>query len=176
MAELFRQCLESAATYRQQRSSAARRLTVTLALVLGTRRVAMVLLTLVLVWIQPSPGTTALEEEEVSSFSEPPMIRRRSAWSRPIDEKIKQLQKIEASPVFPRLAVLDQERVQTNLNELTAFRAYREKLHAITDGFNGDLNSLKDDVEPKLGLIREKLDQLPVPASNTRNPGRKSRT
>ncbi len=99
VAELFRQCLESAAAYRERRTLASRRLLFTLG-VAGGVVVALVLLMLVLVLSQPSKEATALNDEvrRYIAANDRPAERFQN-----IDDKLEQLKHFKDSPDFARL-------------------------------------------------------------------------
>jgi len=159
VAELFRQCLESAAAYRERCSRATRQLAVAVLGILGVIAV-MVLLMLVLVLSQPSQEATALNDEvrRFLNANDKPADRLRDAG-----DKLKQLQKFKESSDFKRLPEDYQEQVNNQLKELTEYQQFAGKVREIGDTFSNDLNRVPDDAEDQLEVIKKKLEDWKVP-------------
>jgi hypothetical protein len=155
VAELFRQCLDSAVTFRQRQAQAARRLRLLLGGVLGLVA-AMALLTLYFLATRPDRQTTTLDNE-VRAF--------RSGNDRPAEllrdpeDRIKQLQRIESDPDFSGLPTELKEYVSRTLAELNAYRQYNKEFLARV-GDPRYAHSLE-----ALSEIEENIRKLPPPAS-----------
>jgi hypothetical protein len=157
VAELFRQCLDSAVTFRARRSKATRRLGLTLAGVLALAA-GMLLLALFFLATRPGNQATALETE-VRNF--------RSAHDRPGDllkepvaTRIEQLRKIRNSPDFLGLPDDLREYVDQRLRELDAYQAYVDRLNAAGNSF-AVLSSIHS--EEELARLRERLEKAAPP-------------
>jgi hypothetical protein len=156
VAELFRQCLESAAAYRERRASAGRRLAVTLGAA-GAVVVALVLLMLVLVLSQPSKEATALNDEvrRYIAANDRPAERFQN-----LDDKLTQLQHFKDNPDFARLPEEYRTRVAADLKALSEYRRFTEEVRAVGKSFNFDLNRVPDDAEENLAAAQAKLKAL----------------
>jgi hypothetical protein len=160
VAELFRQCLRSAAVFRERRESAARWLT---AAVLGIVFVvvALGLLMAVLLLSQPTQEAVALNDEvrRYLSANDRPAERFRG-----VEDRLKQLQTFKDHPDFARLPEGQRDRVNAELKELTAYKQFQDRVQEIGATFSNDLNRIEGDPEIQLADIREKLQVLAVPA------------
>jgi hypothetical protein len=157
VAELFRQCLDSAGTFRERRSRATRRLSLTFA---GVSALAGGMLLLALFFLATRPGnqTTALENE-VRNFR---AAHERAAelLKDPVTARIAQLQKIRNSPDFPRLPEEPKQYVDQRLRELDAYQGYVERLNDAGNSF-AVLSSIHSDEE--LARLRERLEHAVPP-------------
>jgi hypothetical protein len=123
VAELFRQCLDAAAAFRQRRTRAAGRLRLMLSGVLGMIA-AMLLLMLLFLATRPDRETTAFENE-VRAFRS---LHDRPAelFKEPVEDRTKALRRFENDPDFARLPVELKDYVANTLNDLNAYQRYNK--------------------------------------------------
>jgi hypothetical protein len=160
VAELFRQCFASAEQFQQRRVWANRRLTWTVATLAGLLAV-MLLFVLILIISQPSAELTALTDQVRQFRSTYPPDRPAERLKGNVDEKIQKLESLKGNPLFKRLDPDLKDYVSKTLTELTAYRSFAEQLKEISDGFNGDLNKVKN--EEQLASIKRELEKLTLP-------------
>jgi hypothetical protein len=170
VAELFRQCLASGATHRQQRRRAESRLKWTVGLV-GAVVGVMALLAGFLFLSQPAPETGKLVAE-VTALKEQTDPRAEKRLREPLDERLKKLQEVSASKHFPDLPRELQDFVVANLDELTAYRAWAARVWEAERAF--DALRIEEDPqrakardgkvppldEKALGEVHKRLDEL----------------
>jgi hypothetical protein len=156
VAELFRQCLDSAVGFRQRQATAARRLRMTLTGVLGLTA-SMLFLALFFLVARPG-GETAALEQEIRVFRST-NDRPQELFREPVEDRLKQIQRIKNDPDFRRLPGELQDYVVRTLNELTAYQRYnKEFLDTVPDPRFA--RSLEE-----LNKIEDGLKQMPLPAS-----------
>jgi len=157
VAELFRQCLDSATAFRLRHARAARRLRLVLGSVLGLAG-GMVLLIGYFLGSRPDSQTAALENEIRafrSSNDRPAML-----YKEPVEGRIKLLKRVKSDADFPSLPGDLRDYVSATLDELEAYeRYYKEFLDRVQDPrFARSLEALNQ--------IEEGLRQLPLPPAN----------
>jgi hypothetical protein len=155
VAELFRQCLDSAAAFRQRNARAARRLRLILGTVLGLTA-GMVLLVLFFLFSRPDRQTTALEHE-VRAFRSS-NDRPAELLKDPVEDRIKVLKRVKNDPDFPKLPRELGDYVSQTLGELDAYQRYnKEFVEKVRDPrFARGLDDLNE--------IEGALKQVPLPA------------
>jgi 50S ribosome-binding GTPase len=155
VAELFRQCLDSAVVFRQRQARATRRLSGILTAVFALAG-GMLLLILYFLLSRPGSETTALENE-IRTF--------RSAHDRPaellkepVDDRLKQLQRFKSDADFKKLPTELQDYVVRKVNELEAYQRYNKEF----------LDKVRDPKFAKsleeLNQIEDSLKQTPLPS------------
>ena len=157
VAELFRQCLDSAAAFRQRRARAADRLRLMLGGVLGMIAV-MLLLILYFVATRPDRETSALENE-IRAFRS---VHDRPAelFKEPVEERIKRLNRFQHDADFARLPVDLKDYVTKTLSGLNAYQRYnKEFLDRVPDPRYA--RGLEE-----LDKIEADLQQLPLPSAH----------
>lgn len=122
VAELFRQCLESAGEYRQRRQRASRRLQWAVA---GAAALVVLLLALAVGFYatRPDPVVTALGNEALMLLPHPadkPALRLKE----PLGDKLKKLKKIQDNPKFDQLPADLREQLAGYVAEIEAYQAY----------------------------------------------------
>jgi hypothetical protein len=154
VAELFRQCLDSAVAFRCRQARAARRLSVTLAGVLGLVG-GMLVLALFFLASRPAREAAALENE-VRNFRSS-HDRPAELFKEPVENQCKQLQRFKNEPDFPKVPGELRAYVADKLNELEAYQRYnKEFLAKVTDPrFARSLD--------ELNRIEEAIKQMPLP-------------
>jgi len=132
VAELFRQCLESAQAFRQRQRHSNRRLLWTVGGATGVL-VGMAALALALIFGTPHEQRIPLEnkvENYRSREGETPSARLRGDLPS-LQAKISQLTELKNDPNFGRLPQEDQDYVTQRLDELEAYRAYKAQLQQV---------------------------------------------
>jgi hypothetical protein len=160
VAELFRQCLGSAVAFEHVRRRAHSRLKLIVGLVGGVVA-AMLLLTLFLVLSRPSKEEAELTAEATrlrSALLGVPADRRLRG---PLEDRIKELEKIRQSKYFPSLPKDLQEFVADTLKEFEAYHAYAVRLREAANTFGGDVKTL--DNEEDLDKAKAALEKVPPP-------------
>jgi len=154
IAELFRQCLDSAAAFRLRHIRAARRLRLILGGTLGLTG-GMVLLILYFLVSRPDSQTTALENQ-VRAFRSS-HDRPAELLKEPVEDNINVLQRVKNDPDFPRLPAELEDYVARTLSTLEAYRRYnKEFLDKVPDPrFARTLDELNH--------IEEGLKETPLP-------------
>jgi GTPase SAR1 family protein len=155
VAELFRQCLQSAAGYRGQQVKAGRRLHWTVAALAGIVAF-LLLLALFFVATRPAPEAGTLEAE-IRKFRSAQGDTPAERLKEPFAEKIKQLRQFESDPAFAQVSPELQSYVTDYREELQAYRDYRKELEAVQEP-----RFVHNDKE--LNTLLETLAKLPLPA------------
>jgi GTPase SAR1 family protein len=138
VAELFRQCMEAAATFRDHRVRAGRRLAWTVGAV-GTVLFAMLMLGLFLFLDRPSPEVAELSAKVANFRGKYPSAEKR------LREPPNELQAIRKDPNFPRLPPELQDYVKSTLTEMADYQAYEARIREVGRLFDYDLASIKTD-------------------------------
>jgi hypothetical protein len=156
VAELFRQCVDSAAAFHQRRARAGRRLRMTLGGVLGVVG-GMLLLALYFLVTRPGSATTALENQ-VRTFRSANDLPA-ELFREPVEDRLKHLQRIKNDADFAHLSGDLQDYVNRKLAEVEAYQRYnKEFLDRVTDPrFARSLD--------ELARIEEGIKALPLPPS-----------
>jgi GTPase SAR1 family protein len=158
VAELFRQCLESAADFRQRRRRASLRLRVAV-IGAGTLVALLLLLAVIFFATRPDPVVVALENE-IRFVLPGPAAKPAERLKEPLTEKVKKLQQIHENPKFGRLPANVRERALEYLAELEAYQAYDKQFLERVQPELADANRDKD-----LDDIEKSLRALPLPAT-----------
>ncbi len=173
VAELFRQCFDSASTYRDHQRVAERRLKWTVGLV-GTIVAAMGLLAGFLFFSQPNPEAAKLATE-VTSLKNQSDAKAEKRLRAPLEPRIKKLQDIRESKYFNKLPQELKDFVTVSLDELTSYRDYTTQLKLAGAEFRAlhieeDPEKLKAEFgevpplrEPELTKVRGDLEKLAPP-------------
>jgi hypothetical protein len=158
VAELFRQCLDSARLYHQRRLQAARRLNWTLA---GVACVVglMLLLGLGLFLTRKDTGASALERD-VLALTAAARSSPAEFFQEPLDAKARRLAEWEANPEFSRLPADLQQRVRKLRAELTDYQSYKTQLENLANAV-GEPRQVRSEAE--LAKLREGLEKLAPP-------------
>jgi GTPase SAR1 family protein len=131
VAELFRQCLQSAGGYRAHQAKADRRLNWTVTALAGLVGL-LVLLALVFFSSRPDAELAALETG-IRSFragqAEPPVQRLKG----PLDKSIAQLKRFKDDPAFARLSPELRDFVLGELDEQEAYQSLKDKTDALPE-------------------------------------------
>jgi GTPase SAR1 family protein len=151
VAELFRQCLQSAAEYRTRRAQAGRRLHWVVG---GLAAFAGLLLLLgFFFWVTQPPAATNALEQEINNFrSEIGTERLRE----PVDGRIWQLEKFLSDPEFKQIRPELRQYIEESLFELHAYQNYRKAL----DGLQAP-RFVRSEAE--LTKLTDGLEKLPPP-------------
>ncbi|MCI0463588.1 MAG: 50S ribosome-binding GTPase [Gemmataceae bacterium] len=153
VAELFRQALDSAGTFREHRQRAERRLRTVVGLVAGLFGM-LVLLTLLLVLSQPSEELETLTQE-VRTLRLRMGTQPQKRLSGDIDKRLQDLNKIRESKYFGKLPEEEREFVGHSIEELTEYRDFTDRLQKAAKTFDGKLTTIFD--EDALKEVEEKL-------------------
>ncbi len=159
VAELFRQALDSAVAFQEQRQHAERWLRTVVGLVAGIIGL-ITLLTLFLIASQPPEEVNklALEVQNLHASLGGPSVRR---LRDPLQPKIEQLRQISAAKHFTQLPEEDQQFVKDTLAELTAYQQFTAQLHQAAKEFDGNLTTVFD--EETLNKAQQKLKEAAPP-------------
>jgi hypothetical protein len=129
VAELFRQCLQSAAGYRAQRAQAGRRLRWAVGGLAGFAGM-LILLGLFFLATRPPAAASALEVE-INTFRSAQGETAADRLRGPPDDKIKQLEQFEGDPEFAKVRPELKEYVAGTLKELRAYKEYQKELDGL---------------------------------------------
>ncbi|HMF13232.1 MAG TPA: hypothetical protein VKE94_13035, partial [Gemmataceae bacterium] len=158
VAELFRQCLESAADFRQRRRRASLRLRFAVAGA-GTFVALLLILAVVFFATRPDPVVVALENE--TRFVLPGAAAKPAErLKEPLTEKVKKLQQIRDNPKFGQLPANLREQASAYLAELEAYQTYDKQFQERVQPELADANRDKD-----LDDIEKALRAMPLPAA-----------
>jgi hypothetical protein len=131
VAELFRQCLDSAAAFRQRQATATRRLGLTLAGVLGLA-VGMLLLALFFLAARPGSEATALENE-IRTFRSA-NDKTAELLREPVESNLKTLKRFRNDADFRKVPADLQDFVVRRLAEVEAYQRFSKELaEKVTD-------------------------------------------
>ncbi len=122
VAELFRQCLDSAQDFHHRRKRASHLLQ---SVVAGTLALVgfLGLMGLVFFTTRPDPQVQALEND-INAVLPSKDLKPADRLKEPLDDKIKKLQKMQANPVFARLPADVQGAVQEFVDEAQDYRRF----------------------------------------------------
>jgi hypothetical protein len=155
VAELFRQCFQSAGSYRAHQTRAVRRLGWTVA---ALACLVGLLVLLGLFFYASRPGAEAgTLEADIRTFRANQGDTPAQRFAEPLDDKIKQLERFEADPAILQVSANDRQYVQERLQELKAYQQYRKEL--LDNG--QDPRLIHTDAE--LNRLRDALERLPLP-------------
>jgi hypothetical protein len=129
VAELFRQCIDSASRYHERRAHANKRLRWTLGLAGGVVGV-MVLLALVLFFTKKQPEVSKLETEVTNYLSaqEETLV---SGTPEALEKKRQRLEQFRKNSDYEQLPREMRARIEENLRELNAYRDYLAALDKV---------------------------------------------
>lgn len=132
VAELFRQCLQEARDFHHKEARSSKRLQALVASVTGL--LAVMGLLAAAVWVtRPSPEVISLENS-LHGLLPAEGAKPADRLKEPLDDKLKQLRKIQKNPNFPQLAVKTQDDVEHYIKEIEAYQDYnRDVLKKIQD-------------------------------------------
>jgi GTPase SAR1 family protein len=146
VAELFRQGLGAARSYRNAQRRAGRRLLTTVASMVGI--LALLLIAgalLVFLWEKPGPLEARVARYRSRETSLTPAAAHRNAKA-----KIDELSGFVRDPAFERLPDSARDYVSNQLHELQAYEAFTSKLGQITDPADATSMSQLDQIEASL--------------------------
>jgi hypothetical protein len=130
VAELFRQCLESAHDFRLRSHKAQRRLLWTVAGTTGVLAVMVVWAMFLFIHRQESRTSVLADKIDIYRLTEgnkTPAERLRG----PLERKLRELRELRNFPDFDQLPPEDQQFVQDRLTELQDYISYRDKLQRL---------------------------------------------
>jgi len=155
VAELFRQCLQSAEAYRGHQQQAHRRLGW---VVVGLASLLVFLVLLALVFLASRPGAEASGlESEIRAFRTNLPENPAQRLAEPFDDKIKKLKSFAADSSFAEVPAAEQKFVHDYLDELETYRRYSKELEESTQ----EPRFIRTDAE--LNRLLESLSRLPLP-------------
>jgi hypothetical protein len=158
VAELFRQCLDSADGFHERRLRAGRRLNYTVGIA-ATVAGFMVLFSLLLFFTGPSRAVSELDRA-IRSYRTAAADAGPEGYKEP-EEEIKRLESFKENPeVFKELSPEVREYVDSKLAELRAYQEYKSQVDRVLEEF-GRFDSVNNLAE--LNNLRGSLDKLPVP-------------
>jgi GTPase SAR1 family protein len=154
VAELFRQCFEQAYAFRQRRRKSGHRLLWTVGSAVGVLGVMAALAAGLILGNQSEKPNPLLNKVEnyLSHEGQTPSTRLRE----PLQPKISELNDFKNDPNFSNLPAETQEKIDGRLQELQAYRAYKEQVQA-----GRPVASVQSDAE--LRALEESLRKLQVP-------------
>jgi GTPase SAR1 family protein len=155
VAELFRQALTAAQSFRRVKRQARRKLARTVMQVVAAMTLlgAFAVLLVFGFWeTAPTRLETRIERFRAQQQSLSPLAAHRTPKA-----KIEELQSLQSDPSFARLPEEKQKFVQNQLKELQAYQDYEQKLREITDPRDATNDS-------QLGEIETSLRKLKTPA------------
>jgi GTPase SAR1 family protein len=126
VAELFRQCLRSAESYRAVQAHAGRRLRWTVGALAGIVAL-LVVLGLFFYANRLSPEAGALDSE-IRVFRSAQGDTPAERFREPLDDKVRQLKRFEADPAFAQVTPDLRQYVEDYRQELEAYQRYRKEL------------------------------------------------
>jgi hypothetical protein len=172
VAELFRQCFQSAEHYRTQRALVGRRLHWTVA-GLGGLVVFLVLLGLLFWATRPDTRAAELETRIQSARAAQPKSAATRFQESGLDKQIKQLEELKTDPAFGEVAPEGQAFVVNSLKELRAYKDYSRQVRDVVKELRAYTNSGRQvpDAKPpqqartveELAKLEQRLDRLASP-------------
>jgi hypothetical protein len=157
VAELFRQCLQSAEAYRGLQAHAGRRLRWTVA---GLAGLVGLLLVLALFFYVTRPSTEAgALESKIRVFRSAQGEAPAERFREPLEDKIKTLQGFEKDPAFAQVPAEQRQFVEDYLRELRAYQEYHRELVLLTP----NLGRIRNKNKAELRRLAEAVERLPLP-------------
>lgn len=158
VAELFRQCLQSAGQFRERRRQADSRLNMALVGTLGLLAV-MLLVGVGVQATRPSADVVALENA-LQGILPSPLAKPAERLREPLDKKLDRIQKIEKTRGFSSLPPGKQAEILSYEKEVQAYLAFNKSF----------LDKVPDPRlatrEQDLALIEKRLDDISLPAEH----------
>jgi hypothetical protein len=155
VAELFRQCLESARTFDAREGKAGRRLGWT---VLGSVGLLALLglLALGILAANSGQGPSALERS-VDEYRVRAQARSPARTPQDLDQNLARLKSFQKDKAFAELPKEKQDYVGEQINKLTTFRALEEKLGQVLSPRLATSERQLQDIEDSLDQIKRKV-------------------
>jgi hypothetical protein len=125
VAELFRQCVDSAAAFHGRRRTASRRLKITVSGIAGLA-VFMLFLAMGVYLTRPGPEVAALENS-LSSLLLPDGAKAADRLKEPLDDKLAKLKKIRKDKFFSELPPDVQGQVEHAIAEIDAYLKFNKE-------------------------------------------------
>jgi GTPase SAR1 family protein len=156
VAELFRQCLQSAGGYRAHQDQAGRHLGWVVA---GLCGLIGLFVLLGLVFLAGRPGVEASTlDAQIRAFRSEVPEKAGQRLAEPFDDRIKKLKAFQADPAFAQVPAADQQFVNDYLEELQTYRQYTKELDD-----SGVLSPQFIRTDAELNRLLETLNRLPLP-------------
>ncbi len=151
VAELFRQCLETARVFRDRRQRSSRRLAWTVAGSIGALTVLLIALAALLLTRRSSPTAleNAVDRYRSQELALPPAARLRTPTNR-----IVELSRFRGDPAFGQLPDAKQVYVMERLRELHAFQDYEATLEKIPSPHSAATFEQLSHIEASLTALR----------------------